>query len=273
MALWDRLITPFLLFSAFLILFFVGLSLPIIKGIYLFEVKNIRQNQTPTSVATSVRFGLWGYCVGAYQFNGGQAKYNPTIECSKLNVGYTISNSDLEFINNISLVTLALQYLNILLILHPIAVILAFLASVSSLAHAFRPRIPHFIPICTLLLAILPCVIVTTSFALDIIIIVIVRAEVEAASNRGLTVYWGSAAWMTVVALVAMWLSIVGLSAIACGCFGMNRLNKNGISYRELIEAPPGEKSADDLEFAPIPSSLDAPSTRLRGRSPTPGRF
>jgi hypothetical protein len=110
MALWDRLITPFFVFSAFLstfdssgssyhafltskFAFFISLvlhrprkttcfvcehrlfpyiydlqSLPIIKGIYLFEVKNIRQNQTPTSIATSVRFGLWGYCVGAYQF-------------------------------------------------------------------------------------------------------------------------------------------------------------------------------------------------------------
>ena len=96
--------------------------------------------------------------------------------------------------------------------------------------YALRPRIPHCVPICTLLLAILPCIVVTVSFALDLIIIVIVRARVQAASNGGLTVYWGNAVWMTIGALVAMWLGIVGLSAIACGCFGTGGMRRSELS-------------------------------------------
>jgi len=51
-----------LLFTAFLLLLLVGLSLPIIKGIYILGVKGVPQNQPPTSIATLLQFGVWGVC-------------------------------------------------------------------------------------------------------------------------------------------------------------------------------------------------------------------
>ena len=53
----------FLLLAAFVLLFFVSISLPIFKAIYLLGVQATTVDElVPTNAATELRFGVWGYC-------------------------------------------------------------------------------------------------------------------------------------------------------------------------------------------------------------------
>lgn len=56
------LISCALHFVAFLLLLLVALSLPIIKTIYLVQLTSEAHENTPLSIATELRFGVWGLC-------------------------------------------------------------------------------------------------------------------------------------------------------------------------------------------------------------------
>lgn len=54
----------FLLFGAFIIFLLVGICMPIIKAIYLFEIQAVPADGQPeTSIGTQIRFGVWGLCI------------------------------------------------------------------------------------------------------------------------------------------------------------------------------------------------------------------
>lgn len=60
-----NLLTFFILLAAFVLLFFVSLSVPIIKSIYLLQLSaNVKEGISIVSatVTAQVRFGVWGYC-------------------------------------------------------------------------------------------------------------------------------------------------------------------------------------------------------------------
>jgi predicted cation transporter len=50
-------------FIAFLLFLLVGLSSTIIKSIFLFSIHSTAIEQQPSSIATQLRFGVWGVCV------------------------------------------------------------------------------------------------------------------------------------------------------------------------------------------------------------------
>jgi uncharacterized BrkB/YihY/UPF0761 family membrane protein len=55
--------TGFCLITAFFLLLFVALSLPIIKSVYLLQLNANTASDVPaTSVGTELRFGVWGFC-------------------------------------------------------------------------------------------------------------------------------------------------------------------------------------------------------------------
>jgi hypothetical protein len=55
-----------LLFLAFLLLFLVSLSVPIIKSIFLFKlVAHASESFLSATASASATFGVWGYCVSA----------------------------------------------------------------------------------------------------------------------------------------------------------------------------------------------------------------
>lgn len=57
------IVTSCLLLTEFIFFLLVALSVPIIKPIYLLElVSNPQPGQPATSVATRLRFGVWGLC-------------------------------------------------------------------------------------------------------------------------------------------------------------------------------------------------------------------
>lgn len=51
-----------LLLSAFILLLLVAVSLPILKPVYLLSVESIVTGDVQTSIATELRFGVWGFC-------------------------------------------------------------------------------------------------------------------------------------------------------------------------------------------------------------------
>ena len=56
-----------LLFIAFIIFFLVTLSVPIIKTIFLLELKAAQNpKQPPTSIANTITLGVWGLCTERY---------------------------------------------------------------------------------------------------------------------------------------------------------------------------------------------------------------
>lgn len=56
-------VTSGLLLTEFLLFLLVALSLPVIKSIYILGVKAyVQPGQPTTSVATRLRFGVWGLC-------------------------------------------------------------------------------------------------------------------------------------------------------------------------------------------------------------------
>ena len=78
------LITPVLLFAAFLLLLLVSLSVPIIKSIVLLKLSAIISEGI--SVATvnatgSVKFGVWGYCTSAIDVEYVPCLWASTVRC------------------------------------------------------------------------------------------------------------------------------------------------------------------------------------------------
>jgi hypothetical protein len=61
----TSIFTAFILFAAFILLLLVALSLPIIKSIYLLELA-ANDIDGLSVVGTSVRFGVWGFCINRY---------------------------------------------------------------------------------------------------------------------------------------------------------------------------------------------------------------
>lgn len=50
------------LFVAFLLFLLVGLSLTIIKPVFLLAIRSTVEQQQTLSIATELRFGVWGVC-------------------------------------------------------------------------------------------------------------------------------------------------------------------------------------------------------------------
>lgn len=60
-----------LLFTAFLLLLLVSLSVPITKTIYLFELfANVNSGALKSGVHGYVKFGVWGYCFSGADVTG-----------------------------------------------------------------------------------------------------------------------------------------------------------------------------------------------------------
>jgi len=217
----TRFIVPFLLFSAWLLLLLVSLSLPIIKTIYILEVKAKTSSPIQTSVATSIRFGVWGMCLGAYKFGASGATWDNTGMCTAPKLGYTVDDAVLQLTGQAGLAKIALKALMGILVIHPVACGLAFISLIASLVTTWNPV--RSLNVISLVAVILAAVSTTIVFVIDVILIPIARAKVEDATKGSLTVSFGNAAWMTLAAAVVLWFGVIGASAIACGCCGCGK--------------------------------------------------
>ncbi|KAJ6559234.1 hypothetical protein DFH09DRAFT_523721 [Mycena vulgaris] len=204
-----------LLFTAFLLSLLVGLSLPIIKPIYLLRFYSVRTGQPDSSIATELRFGVWGVCASS-------VLDEPTIFtndglCFGPMLGYKVPDSIIALTGlSTTLIQFVLRGLLVVLILHPIAAGLSLITLVSSLFLA-----SHKLSILALVLSIFTALISSAVFAVDLALVIIAKSQVAQIKTVQFAIQWGNAPWMGLAAVILTWLAVIALSARACYCFGV----------------------------------------------------
>jgi len=211
-------LTPFWIFSAFLLLLLVSLSVPIIKTIYIFKlVADITVSVLSSSASATAVFGVWGYCTDGISVSVLGEHDTTAGECSKTHLGYDINPIIGDLLQsqgyNPSLVS---KGVIAVLVLHPIACGLCFLALLTSLVMLRPTRISRGASICTLLVGLLATVVTTAVFLIDVIVVAVVRHKIKNETDGDVTLNWGNAVWMTLGATIAMWLALVGACAGIC---------------------------------------------------------
>ncbi|PFH52172.1 hypothetical protein AMATHDRAFT_74453 [Amanita thiersii Skay4041] len=211
-----------LLLAAFVLLLLVAISLPIIKPIYILALQSTIQVQH-TTVATELRFGVWGVCAANTVGNQATAVAN----CFGPQLGYQVPPSLASLIGITPEVTSILtKVLLVLLILHPIAAGLSLLSLFFSLFMA-----SHLVSVLALLLAVLSGIASTIVFAADLALVIIARSKVKNLTEGQFTVVFGNAVWMVLAAMVVTWFASVVLSARACYCCGVKKRHQEDDDY------------------------------------------
>lgn len=211
-------VTCFLvLLFAFVLYLLPALSLPIIKPIYLLQINFNTANQPPTSVATNLRFGVWGFCASS-------VLDLPTIftndgRCTAPKLSYSIPQDVLNLTGFPPQVTQAvLEGLTILLVLHPVAAGIAL----ASLLPAIFLR-SQFMTVLALVIAVIGAIVGSVVLAADLALVLVANHKIHQELGSLLTVTFGNAVWMIVAAVACSWLDVILLSAIACRCCGIRR--------------------------------------------------
>ncbi|QRW00753.1 SUR7/Pali family protein [Ceratobasidium sp. AG-Ba] len=220
-------LVPFLVFAGFLLLLLVSLSIPIIHTISILNIAaNVRAGFTNTSLSGGIKFGLWGYCVSDITgtligISRTQAGY-----CSKSKLGYDIDNQVLSALGIDDLNGFISRGLTFVLVLHPIACGLAFLALLFAIMLAFRPA--RLASAMTLIFAVLAAIVATVAFAVDVALTTIARNKIGDVTDNELKVTYGAVPWMTLGAMVALWAATV---AACCGIFLGGRRRRAAEKY------------------------------------------
>ncbi|KAI0665128.1 pali-domain-containing protein [Cubamyces menziesii] len=226
-------ITPFFLFVAFLLLLLVSLSLPIIKSIFLFQLAAYSSASfLDSSASGQVRFGVWGYCTSSITVEVIGVDHETAAQCSSTHLGYQFDSNVANALHVSGFTDTISRTLSAVLVLHPIACALTFVALVTSL-FITRRRSPQAISrsaaFATLGIALLAAVITTIIFLVDIIFVAVVRHKVDDESHDVLHLSWGNAVWMALAATIALWAAIVSDCAGICGFRRrVNRKSANG---------------------------------------------
>ncbi|CUA74975.1 hypothetical protein RSOLAG22IIIB_01610 [Rhizoctonia solani] len=220
-------IVPFLVFAGFLLLLLVSLSIPIIKTISVLNIAaNLQAGFTNSGISGGVKFGLWGYCVSEISasvigINRSQPGY-----CSRTRLGYDIDNQLLELLGLDNLNDILSRGLTFVLVLHPIACGLAFLALLFALMLLCRPA--RLASVMALVFSVLAAIVATVAFAIDVALTTIAKNKVGDATDGNLKVTYGAVPWMTLGAMVALWAATVGA---CCGIFVGGRRRREAEKY------------------------------------------
>ncbi|KAF9486059.1 hypothetical protein BDN70DRAFT_964529 [Pholiota conissans] len=204
-----------LLFSSFLLLLLVSLSLPIIKPIYLLSV----QSTTPVasqlrSLDTELRFGVWGVCATS-TLDPAIATSNPGL-CFGPMLGYQVPD-DLAAIVNIppTVVSVVENTLIVVLVLHPIA---AGLSSVALVLSIFFTS--HGFSILILIVTILTALVSSVALAIDLALVIVAKNSLAKLDSLEFAITFGNGVWMILGAVIATWFAVLTLSMKACYCLG-----------------------------------------------------
>ncbi|KAG8693915.1 hypothetical protein FRC09_010190 [Ceratobasidium sp. 395] len=220
-------IVPFLVFAGFLLLLLVSLSIPIIHSISVLNIAgNVQAGFANSGISGGLRFGLWGYCVSditasVFGISRTQAGY-----CSKSKLGYSIDNQVLDALGLDNLDDFISHGLTFVLVLHPIACGLAFLALLFAIMLAFRPA--RIASAFALILSVLAAIVATVAFAIDVAIATVAKNKVSDITDDRLKVTYGAVPWMTLGAMVALWAATV---AACCGIFVGGRRRREAEKY------------------------------------------
>lgn len=208
--------TSCILLTEFLFFLLVALSVPIIKTIYLLGLNSITQPGQPvTSVATKLRFGVWGLC--AHSANGNAEWLDPNGVCYGPSVGYKIPQSVLDVTGYAQLAQVVLEGLTVLLILHPVVAVLSFIGAATSLYLE-----SHAMHIISLIITIVNSFLSSIVFAADLAINIVARDRIPSLAGVNLVVLWGNGVWLVLVGVFLSWLGVILLSIPICQCCGMS---------------------------------------------------
>ncbi|CAL1711370.1 unnamed protein product [Somion occarium] len=208
------------LLASFVLFLLVALSIPIIKAIYLFVFDfGTQPTQPPTSIATDIRFGVWGFCASS-ELN------LPTVfgndgRCTPAHLGYNIPQDLLALTGHPELADTVLKGLTVLLILHPVCAGLAFIGMFTSLFLA-----SHCMSILSLLITIVTAIVSSVVLAADLALTIVAKDRVSDLTSGIVTVGWGNGVWMVVAAVACTWMSVILLSAVACRCCGYRKYDR-----------------------------------------------
>ncbi|KAJ7710011.1 actin cortical patch SUR7/pH-response regulator pali [Mycena rosella] len=218
------LLTPVLLFIAFLLLLLVTLSVPIIKTIYLFSLSaQASSSLLHSSASVSFRGGVFGWCTsGADVSLVSIINENTPAECSKPHLGYSFDSTVATALHVDKFENLISKSLTAALALHPLVVALTFVTLLISLFMLRRgsngtSRLPSLL---ALIMGVLTASLTTIVFIIDVALVALVRKHVHNDTDGVLTLNWGNAVWLTLTAAILLWIANVGSIA---GCLGGNR--------------------------------------------------
>ncbi|KAJ6455677.1 pali-domain-containing protein [Mycena sanguinolenta] len=216
------LLSPVFSFIAFLLLLLVTLSVPIIKTIFLFRLTAAASSSLfDSSASASVVFGVWGYCTSGADVSIIGLNHDTAGECSKRHLGYTFDSTVAQVLHVSGLENDISKASTGVLVLHPIAAALAFVTFLISLYMLRRgpnaPGTSRLPPLLFMFMGVFTAFLTTVVFLIDCIVVAVVRKSVHKASDGTLTLAWGNAVWMTLVAAILLWVANVGSCAGVCG--------------------------------------------------------
>ncbi|KAH9942208.1 uncharacterized protein BXZ73DRAFT_97628 [Epithele typhae] len=208
------LTTSVVLLAAFILFLLVGLSLPIIKTIWIFHIKFITDPNDPvTSVATELRFGVWGICALSELGN---------IECFGPMLGYTIPDEIAQLTGYPDIVDAVAEGLLIILILHLVAAGLSLVGVGTSL---FLES--HGMCIVSLITSILTLLLGLAMFAIDLILILIGKQKISSLTDFNYEVNWGAGLWLVLAAVILSFIGMILMSIVVCECCGVGRRHRH----------------------------------------------
>ncbi|KAL0072563.1 hypothetical protein AAF712_000326 [Marasmius tenuissimus] len=209
--------------STFVLLLLVGLSLTIIKPIYLVRVYSVRTGQPATSIATELRFGVWGVCASSEldaptAFTNDGLCYGPKLGYASLIEQNIPADLLARFGLNSQIVNTVLSGLLGVLILHLIAAGFSLVGLAAALYLA-----SHALTILSLVVTVVTALLTTVVFGIDVGFALAAKSQIRKLTDDGVAVGTGNGVWMVLGAMIAAWLAVVFLSARACYCCGVRR--------------------------------------------------
>jgi hypothetical protein len=142
--------------------------------------------------------------------------------CVGPQVGYKIDPTYIAGVTNEpQLANIILKALTVLLVLHPIAAVLAFLTVLPVATSCF---VFHRAPwIISLILSIATAIMSTIVFAADLALVLFARHKLKAQKTYNVTIDFGNGVWIVLVSMLFTWVALILLSARVCGCCGFGR--------------------------------------------------
>ncbi|ESK97266.1 hypothetical protein Moror_17831 [Moniliophthora roreri MCA 2997] len=215
----TSVVSVFFLLSIFVLLLLVGLSLTIIKPIYIIRVFNANPDAPISSLATELRFGVWGICASGTLDTSDSVCYGPRLGyLSYLDENLITTQLLQRFGLTEPIILAVLKSLLTVLILHLVAAGFAFVGLVPALFLA-----SHGLTILSLVLTVVTALLTTIVFVIDLVVVLTVKNQLPKLTNNGIGVEFGNAVWMVLGAMLGAWLAVIFLSARACYCCGVRR--------------------------------------------------
>ncbi|KAJ7685088.1 pali-domain-containing protein [Mycena polygramma] len=215
------LLTPLFLAIAFLFLLLVNISVPVTKTIYLFRL-NVAASSSlfHSGVSASLVAGMWGYCTSGIDASVLGISKNTAAECSKQHLGYTLDSGVANALHISNFENFISKTLTGALALHLVAAVLTFVTLLISLFALHRgsngtSRLPSLLALGP---GVLAAILTTIAFLIDAILVGTVKSHVHKDTDGTVTLNWGNAVWLTLVAAILLWIANVGSLAGICGC-------------------------------------------------------